>query len=259
MIRENLILVSRIPKKAGPLTRGRQIPGPARKDDEGPNEFHKPRKGAGRSPMDREEQLNKYLDDLTFDKDPIVGEIALLTKQHGRFHPGRSGGLLMAILATTARMDHVFEWTAGYGSTTIWLAKSLPETTTHSIGTVSDENLRLISNYLKRAGLSGRISVSKSQGPDHLMAQEAPQNLIVLDLQQERTKLADWWVAIEKKLAPGGMLISLGMMPPESGAQSRSLLASSIEAFNHKILGNPNFLTTILPVSEGMLVASRLS
>ena len=209
--------------------------------------------------MDKEEQLNKYLEELTFDKDPIVGEIALLTKQHGRFHPGRAGGLLMAILATTARMDHVFEWTAGYGSTTIWLAKSLPETTSQSIGTVSDENLRLISNYLKRAGLSGRIKVSRSAGPDHLMAQEAPQNLIVLDLQQERTKLADWWMAVDKKLAPGGMLISLGMMPPEKVGTSHSLLTSSIEAFNHKILGNPNFLTTILPVSEGMLVASRLA
>ena len=209
--------------------------------------------------MDKEEQLNKYLEELTFDKDPIVGEIALLTKQHGRFHPGRAGGLLMAILATTARMDHVFEWTAGYGSTTIWLAKSLPETTTHSIGTVSDENLRLISNYLKRAGLSGRIKVTKSSGPDHLMAQEPLQNLIVLDLQQERTKLADWWMAVDKKLAPGGMLISLGMMPPETAGGSHALLASSIEAFNHKILGNPNFLTTILPVSEGMLVASRLA
>ena len=209
--------------------------------------------------MDKEEQLNKYLEELTFDKDPIVGEIALLTKQHGRFHPGRAGGLLMAILATTAKMDHVFEWTAGYGSTTIWLAKSLPETTSHSIGTVSEENLRLISNYLKRAGLSGRIKVSRTAGPDHLMAQETLQNLIVLDLQQERTKLADWWMAVDKKLAPGGILISLGMMPPEKVGSSHSLLASSIEAFNHKILGNPNFLSTILPVSEGMLVASRLA
>lgn len=209
--------------------------------------------------MDREEQLNKYLDDLTFDKDPIVGEIALLTKQHGRFHPGRSGGLLMAILATTAKMDHVFEWTAGYGSTTIWLAKSLPETTSHVIGTVSDENLRLIANYLKRAGLSGRIKVTKTPGPEHLLSQEAQQNLIVLDLQQERTKLADWWSAVEKKLAPGGMLISLGMMPSEASAgATKSLLHSSVESFNHKMLSNPNFLTTILPVSEGMLVASRL-
>lgn len=207
--------------------------------------------------MDSEDKLNEYLEALSFDKDPIVSEIALLTKQHGRFHPGRSGGLLMSILATTTKMDHVFEWTGAYGSTTMWLAKSLPDTAKHVIGTVSDENLRLIANYLKRAGLSGRIQVTKSSGPDHLLSLDDPQNLIVLDLQQERTKLSDWWTAIEKKLAPGGMLISLGMIPP-AGTGSKSLMVSSIEAFNHKVLKNPEYLTTILPVSEGMMIASRI-
>jgi predicted O-methyltransferase YrrM len=207
--------------------------------------------------MDSEEKINQYLEDLVVDKDPIVSEIALLTKQHGRFHPGRAGGLLMAILATTARMDHVYEWNGAYGSTTLWLAKSLPDTARHVIGTVSDENLRLIANYLKRAGLSGRIQVSKSPGPEHLLAQESLQNLIVLDLQQERTKLSDWWNAIDKKLAQGGMLISLGMLPP-SGPGMKSLLTSSVEAFNHKILSHPDYLTTILPVSEGMMIASRI-
>jgi predicted O-methyltransferase YrrM len=207
--------------------------------------------------MDSEDKLDQYLEDLSADKDPIVSEIALLTKQHGRFHPGRSGGLLMAILATTTRMDNVFEWTGAYGSTTMWLAKSLPDTANHVIGTVSEENLRLISNYLKRAGLSARIQVSKSSGPDHLLSLEPPQSLIVLDLQQERTRLSDWWNAIDKKLAPGGMFISLGMIPP-GGSGSKTLLASSIEAFNHKILKNPDFLTTILPVSEGMMVSSRI-
>ena len=86
---------------------------------------------------------------------------------------------------------------------------------------------------------------------------EEGEDLIVLDLQQERTRLGDWYAAIDKKLAPGGVLVSLGMTPPE-GNGARSLLHSSIESFNHKILGNPNFLTTIIPVSQGMLVASRL-
>jgi predicted O-methyltransferase YrrM len=208
--------------------------------------------------MNNEETLDKYLADLSFDKDPLTGEIALLTTQHSRFHTGRSGGLLLAILASTTRMEHVFEWTAAYGSTTLWLAKALPDTASHTIGVVSDENLRLISNYMKRAGLSGRVQISKSSGPDHLLSLDAPQNLIVLDLQQERTKLADWYPAIEKKLAPGGILVSLGMSPPE-GNGSRSLLHSSVESLNHKILGNSNFLTTILPLSQGMLVASRIS
>ena len=207
--------------------------------------------------MNNEESLDKYLADLSFDKDPLTGEIALLTTQHNRFHPGRSGGLLMAILASTTRMEHVFEWTAAYGSTTLWLAKALPEKARHTIGVVSDENLRLISNYMKRAGLSARVQISKSTGPDHLLSLESPQDLIVLDLQQERTRLGDWYAAIDKKLAPGGVLVSLGMTPPE-GNGARSLLHSSIESFNHKILGNPNFLTTIIPVSQGMLVASRL-
>ena len=207
--------------------------------------------------MNNEESLDKYLADLSFDKDPLTGEIALLTTQHNRFHPGRSGGLLMAILASTTRMEHVFEWTAAYGSTTLWLAKALPEKARHTIGVVSDENLRLISNYMKRAGLSARVQISKSTGPDHLLSLESPQDLIVLDLQQERTRLGDWYAAIDKKLAPGGVLVSLGMTPPE-GNGARSLLHSSIESFHHKILGNPNFLTTIIPVSQGMLVASRL-
>ena len=207
--------------------------------------------------MNNEESLDKYLADLSFDKDPLTGEIALLTTQHNRFHPGRSGGLLLAILASTTRMEHVFEWTAAYGSTTLWLAKALPEKARHTIGVVSDENLRLISNYMKRAGLSARVQISKSTGPDHLLSLESPQDLIVLDLQQERTRLGDWYAAIDKKLAPGGVLVSLGMTPPE-GNGARSLLHSSIESFNHKILGNPNFLTTIIHVSQGMLVASRL-
>ena len=207
--------------------------------------------------MNNEESLDKYLADLSFDKDPLTGEIALLTTQHNRFHPGRSGGLLLAILASTTRMEHVFEWTAAYGSTTLWLAKALPEKARHTIGVVSDENLRLISNYMKRAGLSARVQISKSTGPDHLLSLESPQDLIVLDLQQERTRLGDWYAAIDKKLAPGGVLVSLGMTPPE-GNGARSLLHSSIESFNHKILGNPSFLTTIIPVSQGMLVASRL-
>ena len=82
--------------------------------------------------MNNEETLDKYLADLSFDKDPLTGEIALLTTQHNRFHPGRPGGLLLAILASVTRMEHVFEWTAAYGSTTLWLVKALPEKAHHT-------------------------------------------------------------------------------------------------------------------------------
>ena len=200
----------------------------------------------------------QYLMDLIPDKDPLIREIAYLTNHHGRPFLGPQGGMLLAILAMMKKALRVYEWTGAYGYSTLWLTKVLPQECQYLIGTIADENLRLISNYLKRAGLQSRARIEIADGPTHIAKTEGTFDLIVLDLQQERSKLSSWLDVLPTKLSPGGIVFSLGNVPAGVGtSQSKNLTVSAIEMYNHRMFNDPRFISSLLPLSEGILISWR--
>lgn len=83
-------------------------------------------------------------------------------------------------------------------------------------------------------------------------------DLIVLDLQQERSKLSSWLDILPSKLSPGGIVFSLGNLPAGVGtSQSKNLTVSAIEMYNHRMFNDPRFISSLLPLSEGILVSWR--
>jgi|UniRef100_A0A7C3LUQ0 caffeoyl-CoA O-methyltransferase len=200
----------------------------------------------------------QYLLDLIPDKDPLIREIAYLTNHHGRPFLGPQGGMLLAILAMMKKALRVYEWTGAYGYSTLWLTKVLPQDSHYVIGTIADENQRLISNYLKRAGLQSRARIEITDGPSHFSKIEGKFDLVVLDLQQERSKLSNWLDVLPEKVSPGGIVFSLGNLPAGIGtSQSKNLTLSAVEMYNHRMFNDPRFVSSLLPVSEGILVSWR--
>ncbi len=202
--------------------------------------------------------LDLYLQDLIVDKDPLIREIEFLTNHHGRPFLGPQGGMLLAILALMNKSRRVYEWTGAYGYSTLWLTKVLPSDSQYFIGTIADENLRLISNYLKRAGLQARARIEITDGPNHFAGLEGTFDLVVLDLQQERSKISSWLDVLPKKLSRGGLVVSLGNLPAGVGTtQNKNLSLSSVEMYNHRMFNDPKFVSSMLSISEGVLVSYR--
>lgn len=202
--------------------------------------------------------VETYLQDLIVDKDPLIREIGFLTNHHGRPFLGPQCGMLLAILALMKKSLRVYEWTGAYGYSTLWLTKVLPPESNYFIGTIADENLRLISNYLKRAGLQTRARIEITDGPAHFSKMEGTFDLVVLDLQQERSKISSWLDVLPSKISSGGIVVSLGNLPAGVGTtQSKNLTLSSVEMYNHRMFNDPRFVSALLPLSEGILISYR--
>ncbi|BAM07893.1 O-methyltransferase [Leptospirillum ferrooxidans] len=203
--------------------------------------------------------VEHYTEGLIPDRDPLIREIGILTGQHGRPFLGPQGGMTLATLAYMNKVKRVYEWTGAYGYSTLWLAKILPNDCQYMIGTIADENQRLIANYLKRAGLQSRVSIKITDGAKQFGETEGQFDLLVLDLQQERTKMAAWLDVIPDKIAEGGLVVSLGNLPAGVGSeQTKNMLTSSVEAYNHRMFADPRFLSSMLPICDGTMVSYRI-
>ncbi len=175
----------------------------------------------------------------------------------------RDAGRVLSVLAAGRR--RIVEVGTAYGFSTLWLALGQPADGT--IVTIDPDPTRtdLARGWWREAGIRDeRITQLTAKALDAFAAGEralaGPFDLAFIDaLKEEYEAYLD--ALTDGRLAPGALVLADNVLwsgrvsgSRPVGDQERNTAA--LRAFSERVLGDPRFEATILPVGDGLLAAS---
>jgi caffeoyl-CoA O-methyltransferase len=175
----------------------------------------------------------------------------------------RDAGRVLSVLAGGRR--RIVEVGTAYGYSTLWLALGQPAGGTIVTIDPDRERTDLARGWWRQAGVDdARISVVTAKALDAFRADEpalaGPFDLAFIDaLKPEYGAYLD--ALVEGRLAPGALVLADNVLwsGRVSGARpmtDRDTSTVALRAFCERVLADPRFTATILPVGDGLLAAT---
>ena len=176
----------------------------------------------------------------------------------------RDSGRVLRVLAGGRR--RIVEVGTAYGFSTLWLALGQPAGGTIVTIDPDRERTDLARGWWRQAGIADeRITVVNAQALEAFAAAEpalaGPFDLAFIDALKPEYEA--YLEALTTRLAPGALVTAdnvlwsgrvSGTRPVEAGDAN----TEALRAFDAAVLGDPRFAATILPVGDGLLIASWL-
>jgi predicted O-methyltransferase YrrM len=175
----------------------------------------------------------------------------------------RDSGRVLSALAGGRR--RIVEVGTAYGYSTLWLALGQPADGTIVTIDPDRERTDLARGWWRQAGIDdARITIVTAKALDAFGAGEAtlagPFDLAFIDaLKPEYGAYLD--ALLEGRLAPDALVLADNVLwsGRVSGARpttERDEATAALRAFCERVLGDPRFTATILPVGDGLLAAT---
>jgi predicted O-methyltransferase YrrM len=173
---------------------------------------------------------------------------------------GPACGHLCYQLARSIQAKRVFELGSGFGYSTAWFAKAVNENgggEVHHV--VWDQALSTAARtHLERMGLGHLVRYHVSEAIQALKASEGPFDLIFNDIDKEG--YPDAMPAIEDKLRVGGILIVDNLLWHGRifDDTDKEPSTTGVRALTRRVTKDPRWIASIIPIRDGMLVATRV-
>ena len=171
------------------------------------------------------------------------------------------GPLVGRILYQLTKMNKakkVFEMGSGYGYSAFWFALALPEDGIVHITDLSSKNTELAKQFFTKGNLIHKAKIHTGNAIDILNKEEGPFDIILIDLDKEQYPKA--LEAAKAKLKLGGLIIAdnllwFGRVLEKNGEPS----TEAIKKFTQTLFNDCSFISTLLPVRDGIGVAYKIS
>jgi predicted O-methyltransferase YrrM len=202
-------------------------------------------------------QIEEYLKSLSPADDTILREMEELGKERGFPIVGPLVGRLLLQLALAIGAERIFEMGSGFGYSAYWFAKALSDGGTLFFTEFSDENARLALDFFKRAEIGNRIKIQVGDSLSILDRTPGHFDLIFNDIDKENyPSVVD---KAFKRLRKGGLLITdnvlwFGRVLKDDDSSS----TRGIKEFTRLLLSEKGFLTTIIPIRDGISISLKL-
>lgn len=172
---------------------------------------------------------------------------------------GPAAGYFCYLMARAIGARRIFELGSGYGYSTAWFARAVKENgggTVHHV--VWDEELsRRAQKHLAVLGFDGIVQYQVSEAVQALRGAQGPFDLIFNDIEKQGYPASV--PVIAEKLRPGGVLIADNLLfhgrvfdPTDTTAMTQG-----IRDFTRLIMADPGWISSIVPIRDGLLVAYR--
>jgi predicted O-methyltransferase YrrM len=168
-------------------------------------------------------------------------------------------GLATVQIARLMGAKRIFELGSGYGYSTAWFAKAVQENGGGVVyHTVWDTKLsQKAQKHLTALGFGDIVQYQVSEAVQALRETPGPFDLVFNDIHKEG--YPESLSAIEEKLRPGGALVVGnvlwgGRIFDES---DRSSSTEGIRELTHRLTTDLNWVTTVIPVRDCLLVAYK--
>jgi caffeoyl-CoA O-methyltransferase len=193
---------------------------------------------------------------------PALAAIEVAAEPKGIPIVSRDAGRVLSVLAAGRR--RIIEVGTAYGFSTLWLALGQPDDGT--IATIDPDRSRtdLARGWWRQAGIPDeRITVVSAPALEAFAAAEpalaGPFDLAFIDALKH--EYVDYVEALIPRLTPGALVVADNVLwsgrvsgaRPADGGDERT---EALREFDRAMLADPRFQTTILPVGDGLLIAS---
>jgi caffeoyl-CoA O-methyltransferase len=206
-------------------------------------------------------RVDAYLRSLqSVHDEPILLEMETEAQRLGFPIVGRNVGVTLELLARSMGAARVFELGSGFGYSAFWFARAVgPEGEVHC--TDGDPaNQMKAADYLTRAGLWDRITYNVGDAVEALDETGGLFDLIYDDI--DKQGYPDAWRVARERVRVGGLYVCdnvlwSGRVPPDGEPPDE--VTEAIREHNALIAGDRSFISSILPIRDGVMVALRLS
>jgi caffeoyl-CoA O-methyltransferase len=207
-------------------------------------------------------QVEEYIRDLLARHDePVLLEMEADARESGFPAVGRIVGVVLELLARSIGAKRVFELGSGFGYSGYWFARAIGADGELHLTDGDPENERKALDYLGRAGLGKSVSFHVGDALESFAAVEGDFDIVFCDIDKGQYPAA--WAAARNRVRPGGMYIcdntirwgEASVLESPGGDVGERVAA--VRSHNDAIAGDTEFLSTILPIRDGVLVARR--
>lgn len=205
-------------------------------------------------------QVETYIRELLHPRDePVLLEMEAEAEASGFPIVGRMSGVAIEILARAIGAKRVFELGSGYGYSGYWFARATgPGGDVHLTDT-DPGNERKALDYLGRAGLADGVTFHVGDGIGALREVGGEWDVVYCDI--DKGGYPDAWRAARERIRRGGMYICDNTLGWGSGnvvtGEGRGEWVAAVRQHNEAIFADDGFVSTILPIRDGILVALR--
>jgi caffeoyl-CoA O-methyltransferase len=204
-------------------------------------------------------RVEAYLRDLqSRHDDPVLLDMEAEGERRGFPIVGRTVGATLQLLARSIEATRVFELGSGFGYSAYWFARAVgPEGEVHCTD-ADPENEVAAAEYLRRAGLVDRVRFHVGDALASLESVPGEFDVIYDDI--DKDGYPDAWRAARSRVRVGGLYLCdnvlwSGRVPPDG--EPPDAVTDAIREHNREIAGDERFLSSILPIRDGVMVALR--
>jgi predicted O-methyltransferase YrrM len=202
-----------------------------------------------------------YLERISGQPDPVLLELE--QRGHAEEIPivDRETGRLLSVLVASKQANNVLEIGTAYGYSTVWMARGL--STQGKLLTIDPDTERtaIAQSFFKRAGVQDRITIRNA--PALAVLPTLPKNhfdVVFIDALKE--EYCDYLRASVPLLKKMGILLADNLLWAHRASlgprDSDDVSLKAIRRFNEELLSHPDLLATILPVGDGIGVATKI-
>lgn len=202
--------------------------------------------------------IERYLGQIQPSPDLILREMEVVAE--GRHFPiiGPLVGRLCEQLARAIGARSVFEMGSGFGYSTFWFARALPEDgcVVHTDTDIAKSGEA--ARWLEQGGLAGRVQFEVGDACEIIQRHPGPFDVVFIDIDKEAYPQA-LELAVPRVRA-GGLIITDNVLwsgkvvRPPSGDDS----TAAIIRYTQRALALPELLTTVIPLRDGVAVSLKL-
>ena len=205
------------------------------------------------------EQLSDYLNSLVPQRPAEMREMEAYAKEHEFPIIGPAAGYFCYLSARLIGAKRIFELGSGYGYSTAWFARAVQENGGGEVfHTVWDDELSTRARrHLGAMGYGNIVRYQVSEAVAALRETDGPFDLIFNDI--DKNGYPESLDVIEQKLRSGGVLIIDNMLWSGRVYDVREQDSSTraIRETTRRLTGSPNWISSVIPIRDGLIVAYR--
>lgn len=210
-----------------------------------------------------DERIDRYtLGLLARHDNDVLLEMEAVAEEKGFPIVGRMVGVTLEILARSIGAQRVFELGSGYGYSGYWFARAVGPNGEVHLTDGDPENEPKAQDYLGRAGLSKQMTFHVGDALTSFAAIPGVFDVVYCDV--DKDGYPDCWRAASERIRPGGLYICdntlwFGRVAEEViDDDVRPGWTEAIKEQNELISSDDRYMSMILPIRDGVMVAYRL-
>ena len=210
-----------------------------------------------------DKSVERYLTKLaSVDDEPVLLEMEALAREKGFPIIDRLCGQLLEVVARASGAKRIFEMGSGYGYSAYWFSRATgPDGEIH-LTDMDPENERLAKEFLGRAGLLDPVTYHVASAFDAFEATDGDFDIVYCDI--DKMDYPEAWERGSKRVRVGGLYICDNMLwsgrvtDDFTGDDDRPEWTSAIKRANEAITSDPDWRSTIVPLRDGVIIATRV-